>query len=67
MSTAFVVIGHGAAGLWTSEVLTLYAYALPLVLSAIYLGGKLNRSIPPGKFDRAIYAVLVVMGALLLA
>jgi len=67
LSTAFIVIGHGIAGLWTSDVLILYAYALPPVLLAIYLGGKLNQSIPPGKFDRFVYAVLVVMGALLLA
>lgn len=67
LSTGFIVIGHGIAGLWTSDVLILYAYALPIVLLAIYLGGKLNQSIPPGKFDRFVYAVLVIMGALLLA
>jgi uncharacterized membrane protein YfcA len=65
-SSVFVVIGHGLAGLWTANVLKLYAVALPVVVLAIVLGSKLNRSVPHGRFDRVVYMALVVMGGLLL-
>lgn len=61
----FIALGHGAAGLWSADVLRLFLYNLPFVLLAIYLGGQINRAIPPGKFDRAVYVALVVMGAML--
>lgn len=67
LSSLFIVIGHGLAGLWTSDVLELYGYALPIVMFAIFLGGRLNKSLPRGQFDRFVYLVLVVMGVLLLA
>jgi hypothetical protein len=65
-TSLFIVIGHGLAGLWTPRALTLYGYALPGVIIAILLGGKLNRAIPQGSFDRFVYAALVVMGIFLL-
>lgn len=61
----FIALGHGATGLWTAEVLRLYLYNLPFVLLAIYLGGQINRAIPPGKFDRAVHLALVIMGIML--
>ena len=61
-----ILIGHGLAGLWTPTVLRLYAYSLPIVMLAIFLGGRLNRALPGGQFNRIVYACLVVMGALLL-
>lgn len=66
LSSVLIVVGHGAAGLWTGTVLRLYTYALPGVLLAIYAGGRLNQSIPRGRFDRFVYAALVVMGVLLI-
>jgi uncharacterized membrane protein YfcA len=67
LTSVFIVIGHGLAGLWTSQTLKLYAYALPGVIIAILLGGRLNRAIPPGSFDRFVYVALVMMGILLLS
>ncbi len=66
LTNVLIVAGHGAAGLWTRTVWSLYLYALPLVVAAIVWGGELNRRIPPGSFDRAVYAALIGMGALLL-
>jgi uncharacterized membrane protein YfcA len=66
LTSVFIVIGHGLAGLWTTQTLKLYAYALPGVIIAIFLGGRLNRAIPQGSFDRFVYAALMVMGILLL-
>lgn len=61
-----ILTGHGLAGLWTPAVLKLYGYALPLIMVAIFLGGKLNDWIPPGHFDRLVYAFLVVIGVFLM-
>ena len=60
-----ILISHGLAGLWTPTVLKLYAYGLPFTLLAIFLGGKLNKRIPPGKFNAVVYVVLILMGVLL--
>ena len=65
LSSVLIVVGHGVAGLWTGTVLRLYVYALPVALVAIYLGGKLNQSIPRGQFDRFVYVALIIMGFLL--
>jgi uncharacterized membrane protein YfcA len=62
----FILIGHGLGGLWTVQVLRLYALALPVVLIAIFLGGKLNQRIPPGRFEKFIYMTLIGLGLLLL-
>ncbi|HUW08222.1 MAG TPA: sulfite exporter TauE/SafE family protein [Anaerolineae bacterium] len=61
-----ILIGQGAAGLWTPDVLRLFAYTLPVLLLSAYLGGKANRRLSGGQFRRVIYGVLVLMGALLL-
>ncbi|RLC77034.1 MAG: sulfite exporter TauE/SafE family protein [Chloroflexi bacterium] len=60
-----ILIGHGLAGLWTPTVLRLYAYSLPVILAAIFVGGKLNKVMSGGQFNRVIYALLIVMGALM--
>lgn len=60
-----ILISHGLAGLWTPTVLRLYAYALPVILLAIFLGGRASEFVSVGQFNRVVYACLVVMGALL--
>jgi uncharacterized membrane protein YfcA len=64
-SGMFLVIGHGLAGSLTREVLTFYACALPFILLAVFLGGKLNKAIPSARFERFIYAFLVLIGVYL--
>ena len=60
-----ILASHGLAGLWTPYVLRLYVTALPLILVAIFLGGKLNRFIPQGQFDGYVNVGLLLMGFLL--
>jgi uncharacterized membrane protein YfcA len=59
-----ILAGHGLAGLWTPVVLRLYVYSIPVVMLAIYIGGKINNRIPTDIFSRIVYAFLVVIGAL---
>ena len=61
-----ILIGHAAAGLWTPDVLRLFAYSLPVILLTAYLGGKANRMLSAGRFNRVIYGALVLMGVQLL-
>ena len=61
-----ILIGQGAAGLWTPDVLRLFVYSLPVLLLSAYLGGKANRRLSGGQFRRVIYGALVLMGVLLL-
>ena len=67
MAGIFICTGHGLAGLWTHTVGRFYLLSLPLIFVFIYLGGRLNRSIPQGKFDRIIHSLLIVIGLFLLA
>ena len=59
-----ILVGHGLAGLWTPQVLRLYAFSLPAIMLAIFAGERLNRRLPRETFSRVVYAFLVVMGAL---
>ena len=61
-----ILAGHGLAGLWTTFVFKLYLSSLPLVLLAVYVGGKLHRRIPKESFSRIVYAFLLVVGELFL-
>ena len=65
LTGGMILIGHGLAGLWTPTVLRLYAYALPIIMLAIFLGGRANKVLSVGRFNRIIYASLIVMGGLL--
>ena len=60
-----ILASHGLAGLWTPDVLRFYVTSLPLVLVAIFLGGKLHRFIPQGRFDGYVNVGLLIMGLLL--
>jgi uncharacterized membrane protein YfcA len=65
-TSGLIILGHGLGGLWSAELLQLYALTLPVVLLAIFLCGKLNRRIPAGRFERLLYVALIVLGLLLL-
>ena len=62
----FVLIGHGAAGLWTPDVLRLFAYGLPAMLVGLLIGRRLNRVLDREVFRTAVYVVLLALGILLL-
>ena len=61
-----VMISHGVAGLWTAEVWRFVGYGAPVVLTAVYLGGKVAARVSQGQFDRIIYLFLVIIGLLLI-
>jgi hypothetical protein len=64
-SGLMIVLGHGISGLWTQQVFRHYLIALPAVLIAIFLGSRLNRAIPKGRFDRYIHLLLMAIGIFL--
>lgn len=66
-TSAIIVTTHVAGGAWTREVFTLFLGAFPLALLALGLGHWLHPKIPAGRFDKALYALLLVMGVALLA
>lgn len=57
---------HALAGLWTQDVLRFYGCSLPFILLAVLLGGRLNRSLPQGRFERVVHGFLILIGAYLL-
>jgi uncharacterized membrane protein YfcA len=61
-----ILITHGLAGMWTTEVVRLYGYSIPIIIAAVLLGEKVNLLIPQGKFDKIIYGFLVVIGFFLI-
>ena len=63
---SMIALGHCLGGFWTKTVLLNYFISLPLILVAIFLGGRLNCKIPKGKFDNYVYICLVVLGIVLL-
>ena len=63
---SLIAIGHCIGGLWTKSVLVNYAFSLPVILVAIFLGGRINRKIPKARFDNYIYVFLVILGVCLL-
>jgi hypothetical protein len=61
-----ILVSHGLAGLWTQDVLQLYGAALPVILLAIWTGQKLSRLVSQQRFERLVYAFLVIIGLLLI-
>lgn len=61
-----VIASHALAGLWTPNVLALYAYSLPLMLLATLIGIRFGKRIPREQFHRIVNGFLVMMGALLI-
>lgn len=62
----FIATGHGIAGYWTSEAITLLLICLPIVITAIFLGGAINKRIPTEKFVRYIDFSLIIIGLILI-
>jgi len=57
-----VAASHGAAGLWSEEVLRLFLYSIPVHTAAILAGNWLHQRIPEGSFDRLVYLLLIGLG-----
>jgi uncharacterized protein len=61
-----ILISHGVAGLWTPLVLQIYLYSIPIIMLAIFAGGRINNHISKELFSRIVYAFLIVIGAIFL-
>ena len=61
-----ILAGQGLAGLWTQDVVTLYAVTLPFIFTAIWLGHHANGRIPAKQFGKIIYGFLVIIGLFML-
>jgi hypothetical protein len=61
-----VVVGHGIAGNFTNDVLSYFAYCIPIVILAVVLGARINKKIPVDRFHKFIYIILVVLGSMLI-
>lgn len=59
-----IVVSHGLTGLWTREVLELYAYSLPAVVAGAWIGEFISKKIPKAIFSKLIYTLLVLLGIL---
>ncbi|MEQ8496227.1 MAG: sulfite exporter TauE/SafE family protein [Gammaproteobacteria bacterium] len=66
-AAAAICLGHALSGLWTARVLTLLAYAAPVIVAGNLSGAWLARRIPQARFTVVLYALLVLLGALMLA
>ena len=64
---AVTVVAHLAAGLFTEELLRSLLVAIPLTLVGAHLGKSLYRRLGDHHFDRAVLAILLIAGVLMLA
>lgn len=62
----FAIAGHALAGNITREVLTYYAYALPIVALSLWLGNLIHKLIPAERYAIVIKILLMVLGIHLL-
>jgi uncharacterized membrane protein YfcA len=61
-----LLISHGIAGNYTNEVLTYFAYCLPVALVAVIIGAKLNKKISITRFHKYIYMILIFLGFMIM-
>ncbi|MDN4523350.1 sulfite exporter TauE/SafE family protein [Fictibacillus fluitans] len=66
ISGVFIVAGQALGGLWTKDLLLLFGFSLPMVVIATFLGIFIHNRIPKEKFERYVFLLLVLLGALLL-
>ncbi len=61
-----ILLSHASAGLWTGEVLRLYALAWPIMVVAFWLGNRFAQRVDPRTLGRLLYGALIVLGVALL-
>jgi len=60
------IIAYFATGLYQAQTMILVAIALPIMVLAMYLGGKVHTNLSPLAFQRGIGVLLIVSGVALL-
>ena len=61
-----IALSHGQAGLWTEPVLHLFALSLPVIGLAFWLGNIISRRLTVQRFERFVYAGIILSGVMLL-
>ncbi len=61
------MIGYARMGLWGGRVTTYFAWSLPAVAAAVWIGRAINDRVSTTAFRQLVYAGLVVTGAALVA
>jgi uncharacterized membrane protein YfcA len=61
------MFGYLLSGLWTNEVNFSFAASLPAIALGIFIGRIFTKSLDEGKFTRALYYILILIGCALLA
>ncbi|MBI1364691.1 MAG: TSUP family transporter [Alphaproteobacteria bacterium] len=61
-----VATGHALAGFWTRDVLTLYAFALPGIIAATFIGKRIARRLSPDMLSKAVYGLCLVLGVMII-
>lgn len=65
-ASLLVMCGYWLAGLWTAAVTRYYLLSVPVIVVAVFAGRVLNRRVHPQRFQFLIYAVLTLVGVILL-
>lgn len=60
------MIGYAGNGMITRELMLDFAYALPAIIPAIFLGRRLNKMIRGDRFYKYVYAGLIAIGLVLI-
>jgi uncharacterized membrane protein YfcA len=61
-----IVISHIGSGLWQTKTLSIFLYGFPVVIGAFFLGTFLSGKLDTTKFNKALYAVVLGMGIILI-
>lgn len=65
-ASVWIIVNHSLQGLVTTEILTQFAWAAPLVVGTTLVGRRLTQSIPAERFIRYAHFALLVVGVSLL-
>ena len=65
VSGALIVAGQALGGIWTEQLPWLYALCLPALAVATFTGHLLHQRIPAHRFERYVYALVLVLGVVL--
>jgi uncharacterized protein len=64
VTNCLIAVSHGLSGLWTLQVLQLYAYSLPSAILGIFVGEILGNQIQTKVFSQLTYVLLILIGIL---
>jgi uncharacterized protein len=65
-ASLLVMCGYWVAGLWTAAVTRYYLLSVPVILIAVFAGRVVNRRMQSHRFSFFVYAVLGIVGVVLL-